>query len=240
MDFAVVHNNIEAVRRILTLHPEAYYPVKDDFHDLITEVFCNDHYQMISFLLINCPGILQRIRDNLEASECRPLGKIMGYMDHGKLKPGVATALIDICLHDPLAAYDICKMSKVHPIRFLCKYIQIPCPVSHEADLFRLLLKQNPVAATDLSDDIMKDMSHAHFGRGENDWNLYESYFYRLVLRSDPEINPMEYRRLNYISRRMAMFLAFHAISSGSVELTMLRRLKLENIALLKLVVSFL
>jgi hypothetical protein len=61
----------------------------------------------------------------------------------------------------------------------------------------------------------------------------------RLLLRAAPTLNPPELHRLNYAERRMAMFLAFKALSS-SMEVPLLVRLRGESKDLVQRVVSFL
>ena len=64
-------------------------------------------------------------------------------------------------------------------------------------------------------------------------------YYLRLLLRAAPTLNSSELHRLNYKERRMAMFLAFKAMSS-SMEVPLLVRLRGESKDLVQRVVSFL
>ena len=64
------------------------------------------------------------------------------------------------------------------------------------------------------------------------------SYFLRIMLRAVPDLNPVELHRLNYAERRMAMFLAFKAVSTD--DHLLLPRLRFVNKDLLKRVISFL
>jgi hypothetical protein len=64
-------------------------------------------------------------------------------------------------------------------------------------------------------------------------------YYLRLLLRAAPTLNPAELRRLNYAERRMAMFLAFRAMSS-TMQAPLLARLRGESKDLVRRVVSFL
>lgn len=77
--------------------------------------------------------------------------------------------------------------------------------VSEKADYLRLLLKRYTEAAG------IKD------GGGKTPYDLAfengcSSYIQRLLLRADPIINPTELNRLNYVQRKMVMFLAFRAV----------------------------
>jgi hypothetical protein len=64
-------------------------------------------------------------------------------------------------------------------------------------------------------------------------------YFLRLLLRAAPDLDPAELHRLNWTERRMAMFMAFRAITTKPTPL-LLARLRFENKDLVKHVVSFL
>ena len=64
-------------------------------------------------------------------------------------------------------------------------------------------------------------------------------YYLRLLLRAAPNLNPAELHRLNYAERRMAMFLAFKAVSRN-VDPLLMARLRFEKKDLVKHVISFL
>jgi hypothetical protein len=64
-------------------------------------------------------------------------------------------------------------------------------------------------------------------------------YYIRLLLRAAPTLNPAELHRLNYAERRMAMFLAFKAMS-GTLQAPLLARLRGVDKDLVQRVVSFL
>ena len=65
-----------------------------------------------------------------------------------------------------------------------------------------------------------------------------EPNYLRMLLRAVPDLNHVELRRLNYAVRRMAMFLAFTAVST--YDRLILPRLRFAKMDLLKRVVSFL
>ena len=108
-------------------------------------------------------------------------------------------------------------------------------PLSAEADFFRLLLRWYPEAAGVQS------------GSGASTKTPYQlavrrgldPYYLRLLLRAAPTLKPAELHRLNYKERRMAMFMAFRAITAEPTPL-LLARLRFENKDLVKHVVSFL
>ena len=63
-------------------------------------------------------------------------------------------------------------------------------------------------------------------------------YYLRMMLCAVPHLHPADLRQLNYEERRMAMFLAFTAVSTD--DRLLLPRLRFENKELLKRVVLFL
>jgi ankyrin repeat protein len=102
----------------------------------------------------------------------------------------------------------------------------------------RVLLRYNPsaVSAVDVKGHTPYDIAKAD-GRPDT--------VKRLLLRAGPSIDPTELHRLNYAERRMAMFLAFSAISSSATDSFAIRLRRLKTHAgtympLLRLVVSFL
>ena len=107
--------------------------------------------------------------------------------------------------------------------------------LSKEADCFRLLLRSYPEAAG------------IEGGVGADKMTPYQlavdkklpPYYHRLLLRAAPNLNPAELHRLNYAERRMAMFLAFKALTRN-IEPLLLARLRFEKKDLVKHVISFL
>ena len=130
--------------------------------------------------------------------------------------------------------------------------------LSKEADCFRMFLRWYPEAAGieggvavavdeeededdgegdgDDEEDALNDMETPY--KLAVDKNL-PPYYLRLLLRAAPDLNPAELHRLNYAERRMAMFLAFKAVTSQKKPL-LLKRLCFENKDLVKHVMSFL
>ena len=107
---------------------------------------------------------------------------------------------------------------------------------SKEADCFRMLLRSYPEAAG------MEGGFGAWYKKTPYqlavDKNL-SPYYLRLLLRAAPDLNPSVLHRLNYAERRMAMFLAFNAVSRSG-EALLLARLRFAKKDLLKHVISFL
>ena len=103
------------------------------------------------------------------------------------------------------------------------------------ADTFRWLLRIHPEAAG------------IEGGVGANKKTAYHiavdkvlpDYYLRLLLRAAPTLNPPELHRLNYEQRRMAMFLAFKAVTA-TVKAPLIVRLRGESKDLVRRVVSFL
>jgi ankyrin repeat protein len=113
---------------------------------------------------------------------------------------------------------------------------RMPLPLSEEADMLRWLLHLYPEAAG----------IEGGVGAG-NKKTPYQlavdrklpDYYRRLLLRAAPTLNPAELHRLNYAERRMAMFLAFKALSS-TLKAPLFARLRGESKDLVRRVVSFL
>ena len=108
--------------------------------------------------------------------------------------------------------------------------------LSKEADCFRMLLRSYPEAAG-IEGGIGAGYKMTPYTLAVDE-NL-PSYYLRLLLRAAPDLNPAELHRLNYAERRMAMFLAFKALTRN-VEPLLLARLRFEKKDLVKHVISFL
>ena len=107
---------------------------------------------------------------------------------------------------------------------------------SEATDLFHLMLQWYPEAAG-IEAGTGVDHRKTPYQLAV-DKNL-DTYYLRFLLRAAPDLNPAELHRLNFAERRMAMFLAFRAVSAASRPL-MLARLQYENMDLLRHVISFL
>ena len=115
------------------------------------------------------------------------------------------------------------------------KFSSCSSPLSEKSDFFRMLLRWYPEAAG------------IEAGTGKHKKTPYkmavdrkvDPYYLRLLLHAAPNLNLAELHRLNYAERRMAMFMAFRAITTQPTPL-LLARLRFENKDLVKHVVSFL
>ena len=124
------------------------------------------------------------------------------------------------------------------PLHFMIKssVFGLPCPLSEEAGFFRLMLRWYPEAAgIEAGTGSMKKTPY----QLALDCSNPDPYYLRLLLRAAPNLNPAELHQLNYAERRMAMFMAFKAITTGITPL-LIARLRFENKDLVKHVVSFL
>ena len=125
---------------------------------------------------------------------------------------------------------------------------------SKEADYFRMLLRWYPEAVgmeggvfdadvdEEEDDDEDEDEEFSVYRKTPYQLAVYKNlphYYLRLLLRAAPDLNPAELHRLNYAERRMAMFLAFKAVTSQKKPVV-LKRLCFENKDLVKHVMSFL
>lgn len=128
--------------------------------------------------------------------------------------------------HTSLPLHMFFKMQSYH------HYSYSSAPVSIFSDCLRLFVKNCPEAAG------IKD------GNGFSPYDFARAlgvhpYIQRLLLRSDPTIDPIELHNLNYERRRMAMFVCFTAVVA-STELKIFCRLRVEDKNLLRYVISFL
>jgi hypothetical protein len=144
--------------------------------------------------------------------------------------------LLQLC---PEAAATQSKRQKQLPLHILLNNPAFPKSLTKcDLEKIRILLRYHPLAAS------------APSSKGDTPYSVAVSRGFpdtvkRLLLRADPSIDPAELHRLNYAERRMAMFLAFSAISSSATDsfAIRLRRLKTHagtDMPLLRLVVSFL
>ena len=125
--------------------------------------------------------------------------------------------------------------------------------LSPEADCFRMLLRWYPQAAAieggvdmvfnnDNDEEEEEEESRIVFKKTPYQLAVDEDlppYYRRLLLRAAPELDPVELRRMNYEERRMAMFLAFTAVTT-QVKPLLMARLRFEKKDLVKHVISFL
>jgi hypothetical protein len=107
---------------------------------------------------------------------------------------------------------------------------------SETADMFRWLLHLYPEAAG-IEDGVGAADRKTPYQLAVD--NNLPKYYRRLLLRAAPTLNPAELHRLNYEQRRMAMLLAFRAITA-TTEVPLLVRLRGEGKDLIQRVVSFL
>ena len=108
-------------------------------------------------------------------------------------------------------------------------------PFSDAADCLRMLLRLYPEA---MGIEASTGGAHRKTPYQLAVDNNVDPYYLRMMLRALPDYNPADLHRLNYAERRMAMFLAFKAVSSD--DRLLLPRLRFTNKDLLKRVVSFL
>ena len=108
--------------------------------------------------------------------------------------------------------------------------------ISEAADTFRWLLRLYPEAAG-IEGGVGAANKTTPYQLAVD--TKRQNYFLRLLLRAAPTLNPAELHRLNYEERRMAMFLAFRAVTP-SIKAPLVARLRGENKDLVQRVVSFL
>ena len=120
------------------------------------------------------------------------------------------------------------------PIHDLCEETGFDSELCPRTELLRFLIRHHPTSVSVLTN------------AGKTAYSLLCStspdatFVHRILLRVYPDLDMAAYRRLNYEARRMALFLAFSAVTSGMHEQNLLRRLTFQNMELLKEVVSYL
>jgi hypothetical protein len=115
-------------------------------------------------------------------------------------------------------------------------YRPMPLPLSEVAHMLRWLLCLYPEAAG-IEGGMGAAWKKTPYQLAVN--RKLPAYYLRLLLRAAPTLNPAELHRLNYAERRMAMFLAFKALSP-TLKAPLLARLRGESKDLVQRVVSFL
>jgi ankyrin repeat protein len=105
------------------------------------------------------------------------------------------------------------------------------------ADLFRWLLRLYPEAAG-IEGGVGAGKKRTPYQLAVN--KKLPNYYLRLLLRAAPTLNPAELHRLNYAERRMAMFLAFKAVTARLQKPFLLARLRGVNKDLVQRVITFL
>ena len=231
--------DVEVLEFLLCLYPEAATMVMSDGRNLLHQAVENFRIDraVVQYLCSRYPAMIQQRKDD----GLMPVHKTAFYRN-----PTTALALYEAggveqfktpIAHPTNANYYYNGQLPLHVIILTDRSIYRPGSsfISERADMFRWLLRIYPEAAG------------IEGGVGANKKTPYQialrkrmpDYFLRLLLRAAPTLNPAELHRLNYAERRMAMFLAFKAMSS-SMEVPLLVRLRGESKDLVQRVVSFL
>jgi hypothetical protein len=117
------------------------------------------------------------------------------------------------------------------PIHLLC--LNFEADQSRYTDVLSFLVRHHPEGVSTLNNE--GDSAYSKLCSSLPD----PIYAHRLMLRVNPDLDRATYLRMNYEARRQAMFLLFSAVSIN-VKLKMLRRLKISNVELVKVVLSYL
>ena len=244
---AAKYNTIEVMGFLLGLYPESVAIVtvgtlRNSLHLLFHGFFVTNREQKVRYLCSRYPDyIRQRDKDGET-----PLHTALHHLyskDVSLLKilfEFGGQELIKLPTVHPTATNDSCNGWL--PLHYFIRYFWLPwrehdlhCFISKEADFFRSMLLWYPEAAGIEAGNGSYKMTPYQLAV-ERDLN---PYYLRLLLRAAPDLNPSELRRLNWAERRMAMFMAFRAVTTDVTPL-MLARLRFENKDLVKHVVSFL
>jgi ankyrin repeat protein len=226
---AAQHNTLAVIRRLLNIYPaSATTTDSDGLNILHSAMFRNDKdAEIVRFIFTQYPGLIHE-RNNYGYTPLLLALSCSSFKGASAICQVNEQVIRDVVIDTETSHYT----HLFNPLHIMIGNSLEFEPVSELADCFRLLIKLHPEAAGIRND------------RGSNpyDYALSQqrsSYMLRLLLRADPTINPNELHKINYAERRQAMFLAFRAIVSSS-EVSIWRRLRMENENLLRHVVSFL
>jgi ankyrin repeat protein len=190
-----------------------------------------DAKAIVEYLCKLCPALVHMKR----SQGITPLHEAI-YIE-GELNMEVLKIL---CITDASAVRDKCTPTAVTlsysqqlPLHLLISYNPPKMEVSDEGDCFRLFLQLYPASAGD-KDGHLKTPYDLAVSQG------LSLYFIRLLLNSDPSIDPVKRHDLNYIAaRREGLFLAFRALSTTH-EPTIWAKLRNEHRESLNQVLSYL
>jgi ankyrin repeat protein len=242
LHFAVQHHSLALIDRLLKMYPEAasmITPRGMNILHYVVDRLDEAAVDIATFIFTRFPNLIHERNGPIpiDAYERNSDGYTPFLLALANSNFKVVTAL---CQIDEQVIRDVVICTEVNPCTNLSNSLHIMTrefggnskPVSEGADCFRLLISLYPEAAGIDNQDGKTPYEYARHN-GES------SYMLRLLLRAAPAINPDELHRLNYAERRQAMFLAFRAIVSSS-QVSIWRRLKMEDENLLRYVVCFL
>ena len=239
---AAKHGSLEVVEFLLGLYPESATIVtvgkSENLLHLAASGGSNNSAIKVKYLCSRYPEFIYQRDKNGNTS----LHIAMGYLFSSNVS--IAKLLCEA------GGQELVKMPTVRPTESASSrngWLPLHCfiprtiwhrfssPLSEEAGFFRLMLRWYPEAAgIEAGNGRLKKTPYQLAVDGKLD-----PYYLRLLLRAAPNLNPAELHRVNFAERRMAMFMAFRAVTNGVTPLLM-ARLRFENKDLVKHVVSFL
>jgi ankyrin repeat protein len=216
---AAAHSTVEAFVNVVNAHPEAISIVCDGFGTPLHYAVESSNLEMIDHICRRHPE-----------TTCIP-----DLQGHFPLHIAASSDNIGI-LRKLIEAYPEAistpSMSEGRlPLHIFCTAFQdMLREDSPEADCLRFLVRSYPdaVGMTDKAGDTPLSLCP-----------IEHTFQRRVLLRAMPMLGPDEFRLLNYIPRRMALFLAFAAINADG-DPTIWCRIRTTNMSILKLTVSFL
>ena len=119
------------------------------------------------------------------------------------------------------------------PIHVLCRFGEFDSELGVSTEILRLFVKHHPsgVSVRNSAGDTAYSLLCASHPN--------DTFLHRIVLRVNPDLDSVAYRRLNYEARRMAIFLLFSAVSMD-MEQNVLRQLKSLSMEMVRVVISYL
>ena len=246
---AARYSGVEVMEFLLDAYPESSSIFTDYSSSLLDLAVCDPESNTstmearVKFLCSRYPAMMLQ----MDMQGSTPLMSAVEY--------GNTSAVQMLC---DAGGYEQVRVPTAHPtsdgFRFN-GYLPLHCLIHHHtqklcystihkyADCFRMLLRSYPEAAgiktgigNEEDEEVVLNRRTPYQMAVDEDLPVY---YHRLLLRAAPHLKPTRLRRLEWAEKRMAMFLAFKAVTSQKKPV-LLKRLCAENKDLVKLVISFL
>ena len=224
---AAKRSSLEVMEFLLNVYPESATIVtvgkSENLLHLATEPFYNLSMRgaKIRYLCSRFPEFIRQRKNNGET----PFHIAVYYHWFPTYQPYQLLAAKILC--EIGGGQELARMPNVHPTPttnhtnngwlplhyFVTSDSNFSSPLSEKADFYRLLLRWHPEAAgIEAGNGRLKMTPYQLAVASELD-----PYYLRLLLRAAPALNPAELHRFNYAERRMAMFMAFRAVTAVTV-----------------------
>jgi len=215
---AAEHSTLAAFQRVIGVFPDALTVVSNNCGTPLHQAVSGNNEQIVKYICENFPDIT-KLKNNA--------GYLPFHLACSKENVNIVKTLYEAY---PDAVRTFTPDGKLPLHIYASEDLSNITESDTIADILRFLIKAFP-EAVDIPD-----------GEGNTPFTLTKpdnKFIRRLLLRAKPELSYNEYIEMNYIPRRMAMFLSFAAINANG-EPSIYCKLRESNIELLMLVVSYL